>query len=158
MRTPQNNRLNEQKEFFRTCVLHFGTFLCRALQNNVKWPNFRFSWECEHITAVHMEPFSTLVFKVLIWIFATTTNDLWAVGGAFLTWQSFEWAFQCARSLSNTAKWQAEPFWHSHPQAAWGAFPRGAFLDHNQAAWGYHRLSCYPTILEILLHMVVNKK
>ena len=32
--TPQNNRFNDQKQSLCTCVLHFGTFLCRPLQNN----------------------------------------------------------------------------------------------------------------------------
>ena len=30
----ENNRFNEQKQSLCTCVLHFGTFLCRPLQNN----------------------------------------------------------------------------------------------------------------------------
>ena len=35
-----------------TRVLHFGTFLCRSLQNNnVKWPNSKFYGEREHTTA-----------------------------------------------------------------------------------------------------------
>ena len=33
--TPQNNRFDKQKQSPCTCVqLHFGTFLCRPLQNN----------------------------------------------------------------------------------------------------------------------------
>ena len=32
-RTPQNNTFNEQEQYC-TCGLHFGTFLCRPLQNN----------------------------------------------------------------------------------------------------------------------------
>ena len=32
--TPQNNRVNGQKQSLFTCVLNFGTFLCRPLQNN----------------------------------------------------------------------------------------------------------------------------
>ena len=32
--TPQNNRFNEQKQSLCTCVLYFGTFSCRPLQNN----------------------------------------------------------------------------------------------------------------------------
>ena len=39
------------------CVVHFGTFLCRPLQNNnVEWPNSRFYGEREHSTA--NSPFS----------------------------------------------------------------------------------------------------
>ena len=32
------------------CVLHFGTFLGRSLQNNVKGPNSTFCGECERST------------------------------------------------------------------------------------------------------------
>ena len=40
-----------------TCVLHFGTFLCRCLQNNnVKWPNSKFCGDREHTLA--NSPFS----------------------------------------------------------------------------------------------------
>ena len=36
-KTPQNKRLNEQKQSFCTCVLNFGPFLCRPVQSsNVK--------------------------------------------------------------------------------------------------------------------------
>ena len=30
-RTPHNNGLNEQKQYLCTCVIHFGTFLCRVV-------------------------------------------------------------------------------------------------------------------------------
>ena len=33
-KTPQNNRFNEQRQTLCTCVLNFGTFLCRCRQNN----------------------------------------------------------------------------------------------------------------------------
>ena len=32
--TLQNNRFSEQKQWLCTCVLHFGTFLCRHLLND----------------------------------------------------------------------------------------------------------------------------
>ena len=33
-KTLQNNRFSEQKQWLCTCVLHFGTFLCRHLLND----------------------------------------------------------------------------------------------------------------------------
>ena len=32
--TPQNNSSHEQKQPLYTCILYFGAFLCRPLQNN----------------------------------------------------------------------------------------------------------------------------
>ena len=41
----------QQKQSLRTCILNFGTFLCRPPKNNtVKWPNLRFSREYEQMT------------------------------------------------------------------------------------------------------------
>ena len=52
--TPQNNRFNEEKQSLCTCVLNFGTFLCRPVQNNVKWPNSKFCGEREHLMMVNI--------------------------------------------------------------------------------------------------------
>ena len=66
-RTPQNNGLNEQKQSLCTCVLHFGTFLYRSLKNNnMKWPNFRFSREWERMTQNLLYFFLTLMSFILI--------------------------------------------------------------------------------------------
>ena len=52
VKTPQNLRLNEQKQQFWPCVLNFVTFFCRPLQNiKVKWPNSGLCWERDNTTA-----------------------------------------------------------------------------------------------------------
>ena len=63
--TPQNNRFNERKQSLCTCVLHFGTFLCRPLQsNNVEGPHLRFCGEREH----------SKFFIFFLNLYATPTN------------------------------------------------------------------------------------
>ena len=61
------NRFNEQKQSLCTCVLHFGTFLCRPLQNNVKWPNLRFCGERQRTTVNFPFSFLTCTPLLPIW-------------------------------------------------------------------------------------------
>ena len=53
-RTPQNNSCNEQKRKIctpRTCVLHFGTFICRPRPgSDVNWPSLRLCRGRENVT------------------------------------------------------------------------------------------------------------
>ena len=67
--TPQTIGFNnEQKQSLYTCVLHFGTFLCRPLQNNnVKRPHFRFCGERERITVNFSFSFLTCTPLLPIW-------------------------------------------------------------------------------------------
>ena len=51
-------------------------------------------------TAVHMEPFSTLIFKVLIWIFATTTK--------IYSKDSFNWALDKSFTTTPTPSYLSE--------------------------------------------------
>ena len=71
------------KQSLRTCVLNFGTFLCRSPQNyNVKWPNLRFCGEHEQ-TMVNFSQlernsyqFRQLASRVLgLMRFRATIND-----------------------------------------------------------------------------------
>ena len=58
--TPQNHRFNEEKQSLCMCVLNFGTFLCRPLQNNnVNWLNSRFCGEPVHTKGNFSIPFLT---------------------------------------------------------------------------------------------------
>ena len=71
--TPQNNRFNEEKQLPCMCVLNFGTFLCRPVQNNnVKWPNSRICGEREQTTGNFSFSFLTRMTCLPIWFLGSS--------------------------------------------------------------------------------------